>query len=356
MILGQGNYRYRLVPEWGRGSKDYALGFASGVATDSQDRVYVVDREPRPAIAVYDREGNFLTAWGQTVFKIPHEIWVGPDDRLYITDAGDHTVRICQPDGVILKTLGTRGTTGALGRPFCWPTRAVLSPNGEIYVSDGYKQDYIHRFSPNGELLQTWGGRGGGPGQFTLPHGICVAPDGRVLVADREPNHRIQVFDPNGRFLAQWPGRLIPMALHIDPDGIVYLAESGGVSIFDLEGRLLSRFVVSGRPFDVNHGVHGIWVDRHGDIYVGEVGVADLLGSSPASPPRRRRYRPLPASSSASGRSADLWLWSLILSPKRTAGDESSRRAGFLRATPGVWSPCSFSPAAFATSTGACSR
>lgn len=294
MILGYGNYRYERVAGWGQGSTEYALGYASGVATDSRDRVYVVDREPRPAVAVFDRDGKFLNAWGQGVFKIPHEIWIGPDDRVYITDAGDHTVRIFTTEGKLLQILGTVGQTGEPGKPFCWPTRAVLAPNGEIYVSDGYKQNYVHRFSSDGKLQQTWGGTGSQPGQFTLPHGICIAPDGRVLVADREPNNRIQVFDPHDKFLAQWPGRLIPMGLHIDADSIVYLAEGPGVSIFNMDGDLLSSFRVCGAPYDQHHGVHGLCVDRHHDIYVGEVMVPNLIWKfrrvEPAAPPKRLTY------------------------------------------------------------------
>ena len=282
--LGQGKFRYEEVAGWGRGPKGRAVGMASGVAVDSQDRVYVVDREPRPAILVYDRAGNFLTSWGEDVFVVPHDIWISPDDRLFIADCGDHTVRICTTDGKILLTLGTPpphpqmcGQPGAPGQPFNMPTRAVQAPNGEIYVSDGYKQEYVHRFSAEGALLQTWGGKGSGPGQFTLPHNVYLAPDGRVLVADREPNNRIQVFDAKGKFLALWPGRLFPCGLFINAEGVVYVAEGGGVSIFNLDGQLLSRFDVRGDPEDVNHGAHGIWVDRHGDIYVGEVGAPDLL-------------------------------------------------------------------------------
>ena len=64
MIVGTGNHRYQAVPSWGA---ERNLGIASGVATDSQDRVYVVDREPNPAIVVYDRDGHFIAAWGQVV-------------------------------------------------------------------------------------------------------------------------------------------------------------------------------------------------------------------------------------------------------------------------------------------------
>lgn len=277
MIVGNGDYRYERVEGWGKGPRGYALGVASGVYTDSQARVYVVDREPNPAIVVFDRAGRFITAWGQSVFALPHEIWIDADDRVYIADCGDHTVRICRPDGEVLQTLGIPGQTGAPGLPFNMPTRAVASANGEIYVSDGYRQHHVHRFAPDGSWLQTWGRAGSEPGEFSLPHNVFVAPDGRVLVADREPNHRIQVFDPDGRFLSEWPGRLFPCGLHIDAEGSVYIAEGGGVSVFDLDGRLLSRWSVTGGPEHIVHGAHGICVDRYGDVYVGEVGAPNLL-------------------------------------------------------------------------------
>lgn len=292
--LGQGKYRYDQVMGWGQGPQGRTVGIASGVAVDSRDLVYVVDREPRPAILVYNRDGQFLRSWGEDLFVLPHDIWISPDDRLFIADCGDHTVRICTPEGKVLLTLGTppphpqmAGQPGRPGEPFNMPTRAIQTPAGDIFVSDGYKQEFVHRFSADGELLQTWGGRGRGPGQFSLPHNVFSAPDGRILVADREPNNRIQVFDPHGKFLTLWPGRLFPCGLFISPDGIVYIAEGAGVSIFNLEGQMLSRFDVRGDPAEVEHGAHGIWVDRHGDIYVGEVGAPNLL----------KKFKRLPAAS-----------------------------------------------------------
>ena len=74
-------------------------------------------------------------------------------------------------------------------------------------------------------------------------------------------------------FLSEWPGRLGPCGLYIDADDTVYIAEGGGVSIFNRDGRLLTCWNVLGGPDDAPHGAHGIWVDRNGDIYIGEVGV-----------------------------------------------------------------------------------
>src|SRR3989441_6701975 len=66
--------------------------------------------------------------------------------------------------------------------PFNRPTNLAVGPQGDLYVSDGYGNCRVHRFSPTGDLKQSWGVPGTGPGQFYLPHGIAVAADGRVFV------------------------------------------------------------------------------------------------------------------------------------------------------------------------------
>ena len=276
MIFGYEPYRYKVVEGWG---KSHKLGVVTGVAVDSRDRVCVVVRDPHPAIVIFDRDGRFLAAWGEDIFTQPHGIWVDADDRVYITDTGDHTLRVCTTDGKVLQTLGTPGRAGVPGRPFNMPTRAAVSPSGDIYVSDGYGQHWVHRFSPDGTLLHSWGGEGSGPGQFSLPHSIFVSQDGRVWVADREPNQRIQIFDAEGTYLEEWTGRLFPCDLYVDAENTVYITEggAGAISVFDGEGNLLSCWDVRGGPDDLSHGPHAIWVDRHRDVYVGEVGVENLL-------------------------------------------------------------------------------
>lgn len=75
-----------------------------------------------------------------------------------------------------------------------------MAPSGDLYVSDGQANARVHRFSPEGQLILSWGEPGTGPGQFNLPHGIGVAPDEWVMVADRD-NERVQIFNPEG---ASW--------------------------------------------------------------------------------------------------------------------------------------------------------
>src|SRR4051812_37411891 len=70
------------------------------------------------------------------------------------------------------------------GPPFNRPTRLAVAPNGDLYVSDGYGNARVHRFSGEGRLLKSWGDPGAGAGQFMVAHGIGLDADGRVLVAD----------------------------------------------------------------------------------------------------------------------------------------------------------------------------
>jgi DNA-binding beta-propeller fold protein YncE len=89
------------------------------------------------------------------------------------------------------------------GDPFNRCTHTALSPQGDIYVSDGYANARVHKYSPDGKLLFSWGEPGTDPGQFNLVHNIACDDEGWVYVADRE-NHRVQVFDSNGKYETQW--------------------------------------------------------------------------------------------------------------------------------------------------------
>jgi DNA-binding beta-propeller fold protein YncE len=229
-------------------------------------------REP-PAILVYDRQGRFLAEWGGEILHSPHSIWISPQDQVYIADMDDHTVRLFTASGQLERTWGTDGQAGAPGMPFNKPTWAVLSPAGELFVSDGYGQHRVHRFAADGTLLRSWGEKGAGPGQFGLPHGIRIDPRGRVLLLDREPNHRIQLFDIEGGFLNEWTGLSAPNDAFIDRNHNIYVAEGGHrISVFNLDGALLARWGEKGdAPGQFASGPHGVWVDGQGDLYVTEV-------------------------------------------------------------------------------------
>lgn len=296
-------FHYHPIAHWARFPADWTVHEVTAVAIDSQDRVFVFNRGDHP-VAVFDPDGNLLFSWGEGLFTRPHGITIGPDDAVYCTDDLGHTVRKFTTDGRLLLTLGTSGRpsdTGATsidyrtithaGPPFHYPTNVALDPAGEIYVSDGYGNARIHKFSPGGKLLHSWGEPGAGPGQFHVPHGIAVDASGNVWVADRE-NSRLQQFSPDGDFLTEWTGIARPCDLAFDAAGRVYVAElgyragtwpgtepphpgatGGRVSIFDSAGNLLARFGGGENPTKPGDffAPHDIWLDSRGSFYVAEV-------------------------------------------------------------------------------------
>ena len=291
MLYGAGKYTYELVDGWAKCPEGFSFFDVPGLSIDSQDRVYVLSRSVHP-VTVFDREGNLLTWWGEGFFKRTHGTCVGPDGSVYCTDDKDHTVSKFTPEGKLLLTLGNKdqpSDTGYVqesydffwglttikrgGPPFNRPTGIALSPSGEIYVSDGYGNARVHKFSPDGTLLFSWGEPGYAPGQFRLPHSVWVDKQGRVWVPDRE-NSRIQIFNAQGEFLSQWEDLIRPTDICIDDEGIVYISELClRVSIYTNNGRLLARWGGGGKDRETTLFIapHAIAVDSRGDLYVGEV-------------------------------------------------------------------------------------
>ena len=204
IIVGTGDFKYRIAEDWAKLPEGWSFKEVGAVGVDAKDNVYVFNRGEHP-VMVFDREGNFLRSWGEGQYPRAHGVHMGPDDSIYLTDDGGHFVRKCSLDGKVLLEIGVPGKPAPYmsGEPFHRCTHTALSPKGEIYVSDGYGNAKVHKYSPDGKLLMSWGGPGTNPGEFNIVHNICTDADGWVYVADRE-NHRVQVFDGNGKYETQW--------------------------------------------------------------------------------------------------------------------------------------------------------
>ena len=258
--IGAGDYRYEYWAGWARTPSGTDIVSPSGVAVDSEDRVYVFQRQGSPVL-VFDHAGHFVESWHRQngLPADAHHIHVGPDDTVYLTDRDSHMVLLYDTQGELLRSLGTRDEA-AMQAPFNHPADACVAPAGEIYVADGYGNSSVHRFSADGEYISSFGSPGRGPGQFVVPHSIRVSQDGRVYVADRE-NHRVQVFTSEGEFQAEWTDFKCPMGVHIDADQVVYVTDQiPRISLYTLDGELLAR----GRTFE---GMHQVYTDSQGSIY-----------------------------------------------------------------------------------------
>lgn len=290
-VVGSGRHVYEVVEGWAKLPEGWSLVEVCGIGVGRDDRVYVFNRGTHPLI-VFDRDGRVLTSWGEGLFVRPHAVTMGPDDTIYLTDDGDHTVRKCTLDGRVLLTLGTPGRPAPRhsGQPFNRCTHVAVAPDGCLYVTDGYGNARIHKFSPEGDLLFSWGEPGTDPGQFALPHNICSGRGGLLYVADRE-NHRVQVFDQDGRFVTQWNNLYRPCGLCIDgrnpAEETVYVGElcpslpvsegvpnlGARVGVYTARGQLLARLGdrLPGSEPGQFVAPHAIAVDSRGDLYVGEV-------------------------------------------------------------------------------------
>ena len=273
MVFGQGTHQYTVQEDWWTLPEGWEFGWIPAVAVDSQDKIYVYSRSEHPMV-VFDRDGNFIDSWGDDILKDAHGIFIDADDNIYCTERDTHVVRKFTTEGELLMTLGTPDAPGAEGEPFNKPTDFALGPDGEMYISDGYGNARVHKYSPDGELIKSWGQPGTGPGEFDLPHCVRVDPRNRLMVADRE-NNRIQFFTLDGEYIEEWGDLLQPDTIYIDDDDLVYIAELGQrISIMTLDGEVISQWGSergSTVPGEFLACPHGIWLDSHGDIYVGEV-------------------------------------------------------------------------------------
>ena len=274
--VGAGKFTYTYIQDWANMPADRSLGTVSAIATDSHDRVYAFQRA-EPPVVIFNRNGEFLSSWGNGNFVDPHGLFI-KDDIVYLTDREGSTAMRYTLDGKPLQIIGTLGeysdtgceVTGAVcprsAGPFNYITEMVPHPSGDLYISDGYRNARVHRFSKDGTLVSSWGEPGkGGPNEFHLPHSLVVGQDGRIYLCDRE-NSRIQVFSAEGEYITMWTDMQRPLDISIDSEGIFYTSERptetgpAQMSVLDGDGKVLERFPCI--------SAHGSWVDAHGDLYL----------------------------------------------------------------------------------------
>lgn len=262
---------FQPVANWPSLPDGFTFGAITAVATDKEDNVYIFHRGKKP-IAVFDKDGKFLRAWGDEHVKTAHGLRIDHEGNVWTTDLGTHQVIKYDAKGTVLLTLGEKGKPGATADRFNKPADVAVTPAGDFYVADGYGNSRVVHFSKGGKFLREWGKKGKAAGEFNLPHAIFLDARGRVYVGDRE-NNRVQVFDPEGKFLAQWPRSGAPYGLFLERGQRVLVADGRGnhVNILDLEGNVIGRFGMKGMEAGSFDLPHGICADSRGYVYVTEV-------------------------------------------------------------------------------------
>jgi peptidylamidoglycolate lyase len=289
---------YAVVHGWPMLPFGRTLGQATGVAVDSHNHVFVFHRAgrewsdpfpPEPieasTVIVFDGEtGQMLSEWGGNMFVMPHGLSIDAADNIWLTDVGRHQVFKLSHDGDLLLTLGEERVAGADSEHFNLPTDVAVLKDGSFYVSDGYANTRVVKFSSEGQFQFQWGERGSNEGQFDLPHGIAVDGESRVYVADRS-NSRVQVFDREGSFVAQWKSTEIgrPYAVAIGPDEKAYVIDGGDQPLEPPDRSRALRMSLNG-DVEATFGRYGNYDGQFQlghDIAVGQDGavyVADAWG------------------------------------------------------------------------------
>ncbi|KAM6391316.1 peptidyl-glycine alpha-amidating monooxygenase isoform 3-T3 [Rhynochetos jubatus] len=291
---------------------DLKLGQVSGLALDPDNNLvifhrgdHVWDENSFDSKFVYQQRGlgpieqntilvldpssaKLLHSTGKSLFYLPHGLSVDKSGNYWVTDVALHQVFKLGADGTEpLLILGVALQPGSDKNHFCQPTDVAVDPvTGSIYVSDGYCNSRIIRFSPNGLYVMQWGeetslGRAR-PGQFHIPHSLALVPDfSQLCVADRE-NGRIQCFRlETGEFVREIKhksfGRelfavsYVPGGLLFAVNGMPYPGEAEPVQGFVMNfstGEIIDTFIPLRKSFEMPHDVVA---SEDKTVFVGDV-------------------------------------------------------------------------------------
>eukprot|EP00057_Strongylocentrotus_purpuratus_P006222 XP_011660696.1 PREDICTED: peptidyl-glycine alpha-amidating monooxygenase A isoform X1 [Strongylocentrotus purpuratus] len=266
------------VDGWPSSGSGVTLGQVSGIAVDSAGNVHIFHRASRPwdihsfqgdvftqsnqgpiinntNIKYDSNTGKVLSQWGANQFFLPHGLSIDHEDNIWLTDVAMHQVFKYPPGGAgtPLLTLGTKLEPGDDKNHFCKPSDVTVDPKtGNFFVSDGYCNARVMKFSPEGKLLLQWGHQLKGMlaslpvGQFNLPHCITMVSDkNQVCVADREAG-RIQCFSADsGDFtkqfnLPEFGGRLYAVAYSSASGGLLYAVNGPSNGVKPVQGFALN--------------------------------------------------------------------------------------------------------------------
>ena len=293
------NRKYALVTEWPQFSNDLKIGNPTGICIDTNQNIVIFHRGKRdwpllgsmPTTMIQDKTilivdkgtGKLIDSWGDNLFIMPHGLKVDKENNIWITDCGLNQVFKFTHDGKLIMKLGEANISGNDSLHFDKPTDIAITNDGSFYVSDGYGNSRIVKYSAEGKYLFEWGKKGNNKGEFNIPHSITLDNSGNVYVADRE-NNRIQVFDQRGKFIKQFADKSfgVMCAIAFDKeksnlfavDDFTFLKlkhRGSDVFIFDIGGQVQTRFGRSDYYSGSTSWYHDLTIDKEDNIYVGDI-------------------------------------------------------------------------------------
>jgi hypothetical protein len=263
LIIGQGEYQYRVHHQWAQLPDRFTWQTTHNVAVDQAGNLYVIhegksDQKQHPSIFVFDESGKFVRAFGSEFQGGGHGLEVrreGNEEFLYVT--GYQQVKSFAKltlDGEKVWQQFAPMKSGKYaegeaerpelkwGRDRFMPTNFAFLPDGGFFLADGYGSYTIHRYDAQGNWLSCFGGEGEGRGTFQTPHGLWI--DDRssepVLVVTDRAHHTLQRFSLDGKYLDTLDGFGLPA--NIDVQGPLMLVPEllARISILDRDNRVVA--------------------------------------------------------------------------------------------------------------------
>ena len=240
------------VPNFLKVPPDMNLGEASGVAVNSKGDVAVFTRSNSaggPAygatasqILLFDKNGKFLREVGKGLYawSYAHAIRYDKDDNLWAIDKGSDMIVRINPEGHVTMVFGRKKEASDDAEPwervtpprppvpgqFRQPTDVAFDTEGNIYISDGYINSRVAKFTKDGDWVASLGEPGGGKlGLLNTPHSIANDAKGNIYVADRG-NRRVQVIDPKTNQFV----REIKIDVPVPPDAMPWMGAKPDVA------------------------------------------------------------------------------------------------------------------------------
>lgn len=208
-VIGHNGFTYRVDEEWGNlDPSQTPVTNCHEMVMDSQGRLIMITDNTRNNIIIYDKKGRLLDTWG-TEYPGGHGLTLfdeGGEDVLFICDPEAGQVDKTTTDGRLLMTLPSPHALGIYAEEDPYkPTETAVSPNGDIYVADGYGSQYIIQYDAAGNYIRHFGGLGDEDHQFRTVHGVQVDlrdPTQFTLLCTSQDHNSFKRFSLNGEYLS----------------------------------------------------------------------------------------------------------------------------------------------------------
>jgi hypothetical protein len=293
LALAQGTAKFEVVPGYFPAQPDgKACGpLHGGASVDRAGNVYISSDTDR-GILVFGPDGKYLRCCGPTQI---HGLFLrreGNEDFLYAARPNFNEVLKLTTDGKEVWKLGCPMESGKYANEKEFhPTNVVSTPDGSIFVADGYGKKWIHKYDADRKFVKSFGGPGtvtpAEEGKFNTCHGLAVdrRQDKALLVVCNRESGRVEHWDTDGNFVKVLIKDLrMPAAAHVNRNYIAIAELGGRVTVLDKEGKLVTQFGdnpdTSQRanfglaPDKWKDGIvnaaHGISFDRQGNLIVAE--------------------------------------------------------------------------------------